>query len=173
MFYERRWPEMTHLLARARALLGPDGAEVRTRASLLLLAATMARVHGDAEATAAYSAETLEVMSHSGVEDPSGAAYRAIAQNNLGSGQLWSGQVTAAEASLRAALPLTRVEGRIEVSEINALSHLGFASVTSGRVTEGVELAEEASGLVQRRGWARCPRSRRLTSPWRWGPATR
>ena len=30
MFYERRWPEMTHLLARARALLSPDGAEVRT-----------------------------------------------------------------------------------------------------------------------------------------------
>ncbi len=118
----------------------------------------MARIQGDAEAAAAHSAETLQLLSRSGVEDPTATAYRAIAQNNLGSAELWVGRVTAAQESLQAALAITR-ESRIEVSEINALSHLALAAVLSGRVSDAVAPAEEAGALVERRGWAPLPQS--------------
>ena len=158
MFYERRWPELEHLLGIAWARLEAGPHQVRTREGLLLFAATMARIQGDAEAAVAHSAETLQLLSRPGVEDPTATAYRAIAQNNLGSAELWLGRVTAAEESLRAALLITR-ESRIEVSEINALSHLGLAAVLSGRVSEAVAPAEEAGALVERRGWAPLPQS--------------
>ena len=90
MFYERRWPELEHLLGIAwapvgsRASPGPD----RGRASCCS-PPTMARVQGDAEAVGgATRPSTLQLLcAPGGSEDPTATAYRAIAQNNLGSGR--------------------------------------------------------------------------------------
>ena len=157
-FYESRWADLDQSLITARTLLGAGPHAERIEACLSLLATVVARVDGNADAIMASSANALDALPHGGSDDPATSAYRVIALNNLGSGRLWSGAVTAAEISLREAVTLTR-ERDIEVTEINALSHLSLAAVLSGRVTEGLAIAEEAAELVERRGWVTLPQA--------------
>lgn len=89
---------------------------------------------------------------------PAAPHYRIIGLNNLGVGQLWAGELTAATTSLTAALVSARELG-MGLAEISAQVNLSVLQVIGGRVRAAHDDASAAQLIVDRRGWAPEPQS--------------
>lgn len=83
---------------------------------------------------------------------PAGRHYRALGDNNLGVGLLWSGDFTAARTTLSAAEFESRELG-LELTELNAQLHLALLDVFHGRLLTAHREANTAQHRLDRRGW--------------------
>ena len=122
----------------------------------LLLSMSLARTRGDIPGTMKAASVTLDHVAEGGGTFPVAAAARAIALSNLGTGLLWSGQVSAAEECLLVGLAAAET-CRIGVAEVNVLSHLGLAAAASDRLDDALGFASRAVELVESRGWTAIP----------------
>ena len=123
-----------------------------------LLSTAVSRTSGDTPAVVQAATEALDALSGPGGSLPAAAAYRAIALNLLGTGRLWSGDVTGARECLDRALPATGDTG-VEAAQINVLSHLALAAAISGRTDDALADGMKAIELVDARGWAPLPQA--------------
>ena len=89
---------------------------------------------------------------------PAAPHYRTIALNNLGVGQLWAGDLTAAQESLTDARASAADLG-MGLAEISAQGHLAVLQLLHGRLRSAHLDAGAALQIVDRRGWAAEPQS--------------
>ena len=89
---------------------------------------------------------------------PAGRQYRAIALNNLGGAQLWSGEFDDAEAKLTAAAR-DALELGLPLVNVNAVGHQAVLEAMAGRCRAADRRAREVAQLVERRGWSSEPQA--------------
>ena len=149
-----RFADMRPHLARAEAQLAGADPEhsVATRVGLLLFSVAVARTVGDNAGVMASAGRALDELSTRGGSLPAARGYRATALANLGTGQLWSGRLRAAEATLTNGL--AEADGIPEASRVNILGHLALSAAVSGRLNEAEERASRAVRMVEDRGWS-------------------
>lgn len=148
-----RYADMPPHLVRAEAqLAGADPrAAAPARIGLLLFSTAVARTLGDNAALMASATRALDELSTHGAALPAAGGYRATALANLGTGQLWAGRLSEAEATLSSGLAEA---GAPEASRVNMLGHLALSAAVSGRLTEAEERASRAVQTAQDRGWS-------------------
>jgi LuxR family maltose regulon positive regulatory protein len=159
LYLAGRFGEMRPCLDLADDLLGraePGPHAGATRLALLGLSTVVTRSTGDIAALVDATTAALDLLPGLQGEVPAAEAYRAVALANLGTGRLWSGQVSAARATLSEALTAADDSG-LEVTQINVLSHLSLASAAAGSPSAGLAYAAGAISLVEARGWAALP----------------
>ena len=83
---------------------------------------------------------------------PAGRVYRVIAANNLGGGQLWTGDLDTAETHLTDAETHAREMG-MELAERNAQAHLALLDALHGRLSSAHRRATTTLQALDRRGW--------------------
>ena len=83
---------------------------------------------------------------------PAGRVYRVIAANNLGGGQLWTGDLDTAETYLTDAETHAREMG-MELAERNAQAHLALLDALHGRLSSAHRRATTTLQALDRRGW--------------------
>ena len=89
---------------------------------------------------------------------PAARHYRAIGLNNLAIGQLWAGDLAAAESNLTAAATQAEEYG-VGLAMVAAHAHLAIRDVMLGRLQSAHHRASAAERLVERRGWASEPQA--------------
>ncbi len=159
LYLAGRFAEMRPCLGLAGDLLAaapPGGHGPASRLALVVLSTVVARSDGDITSLLAATTEALDLLASLTGEVPAAEAYRAVALANHGTGLLWSGDVSGARTCLLGALAATDESG-LDVTRVNVLSHLALAAAALGRPGEGFELAGQAIGVVQARGWAPLP----------------
>jgi len=142
-------------VARARALLGQEEAELRGPTEIVAraLEATVARERGDVVGLVEATSGALELLAElSPAQFPSAPEYRAIAHNNAGVGLFWMGRFGAAEARLRSGVVLAESSG-VELTQLNAISHLALLEAEQGNLHEAHGYAQDAFKLGEKHGW--------------------
>ena len=91
-------------------------------------------------------------------ELPTAEHFRMIADNNIALGQLWGGDLAAAERSL------CRVQARSQelglgLMELSTQAHLAMLDVIHGRLHTAHQVAVETEDLAHRKGWASEPQA--------------
>ena len=125
---------------------------------IALLRVTHSRIHNPA-LTAPVAAQLLQLLDRAPHPHlPTSAQYRVIATNNLAVGQLWTGQLDAAEATL------TTVQIRCQdyglgLTELSAQAHLALLDVINGRLHQARRRAGAAQDLAVQRGWTAQPQA--------------
>jgi hypothetical protein len=79
-----------------------------------------------------------------------------IGVNNVGVGQLWTGDLTDAESNLTAGAGLAR-ELRLSLSELSMEAHLSILDVIHGRLNRAQRRAAAIQEIVDCRGWSNEP----------------
>lgn len=87
---------------------------------------------------------------------PAAPHYRMIGVNNVGVGQLWTGDLTNAETHLTAGAGLAS-ELRLELSELSMQAHLSILDVIHGRLNRSQHRVTAIQQVVDRRGWTNEP----------------
>jgi LuxR family transcriptional regulator, maltose regulon positive regulatory protein len=123
-----------------------------TRVLLHLLAATEARLAGDARTMVVQTTTALDLLEGDAATVPAAEEYTVIALNNYGTGLLWCDEHNAAEGALAEALAAPDAQ-RIELARINALGHLGIAHATRGSLHNASKYGEAGVNLADLRGW--------------------
>jgi LuxR family maltose regulon positive regulatory protein len=155
LFHSGDYDAIPARLNHARELLRRHPDHTRQPVEIMLLTLQLAadRVVGDMTAVHAGCTELLALLPAQAEAD--GAAVtqlRAIALNNRGVAQLWTGRVEAAARDLWAAATAARTAG-LDLTEINAVGHLALLQVLHGSVHEAAGLAAGARDLIERGGW--------------------
>jgi len=120
-------------LVRARAL--NPAATTRTAVRLLDLLDTITRMQ-------------LPIIEH----------YRVIASNNIALGQLWAGDLAAAEMKL-ATVQTRCVEMGLGLVELSTHAHLALLDAIHGRIPDAARRADAAQLIAERRGWSSEPQA--------------
>jgi LuxR family transcriptional regulator, maltose regulon positive regulatory protein len=159
-FLAGRFEDMQpHLdVAAAHMTAAPPRAASGTRLAHDILSMAVARAHGDVAAVTRAGHEALTALSGPDGSLPAAAAYRVVALNNLGTGLLWSGDISGALECLREAL-VAAEDTDVEVARVNALGHVALAVAASGHTEQAVEYAARAIELVEARGWDPLPQA--------------
>ncbi|MEU4422490.1 LuxR C-terminal-related transcriptional regulator [Actinoplanes sp. NPDC024001] len=157
LFHAGDYDAIPARLHRARELLrsrSVNGEHRPVEVMVLTLQLAVDRAVGDMPAVAAGGTELLALLAEGGAAEGAPAAqHRAIALNNRGVAQLWTGRTEAAARDLWAAAGASRAAG-LELAEINAAGHLALLQVMCGSVHEAAHLAGRARDLADRGGWA-------------------
>jgi LuxR family maltose regulon positive regulatory protein len=99
------------------------------------------------------ASDLLELLADvSPAQLPNAPEHRAIAMNHAGVALFWLGRLGQAEARLRSAMALAESAG-IELTQLNAMSHLALLEAEQGRLREACEHARRGLELARRRGW--------------------
>jgi LuxR family maltose regulon positive regulatory protein len=156
LFHSGHYEALPSRLQHARKLLRQrkdDGSGRAVEIMLLTLQLAADRAVGDMPAVNTGCSELLDLLTAEATA--AGAAvtqHRAIALNNRGLAQLWTGQTESAARDLWAAASAARAAG-LELAEINALGHLALLQVMYGSMYEAARLAASARDLTDRGGW--------------------
>jgi LuxR family maltose regulon positive regulatory protein len=159
LYLAGRFADMRSSLGLAADLLAatpPGPHDAASRLALLALSTVVARSDGDITALLAVTTQALDLLAGLTAAVPAAEAYRAVALANHGTGLLWSGDVSGAQACLLDALVATDESG-VEVTRVNVLSLLALTAAALGRPGDGSAYAARAIGVVQARGWAPLP----------------
>lgn len=145
------------LVAAARRGAGTLGEHRRARLEvhLGLIEAALARTVGDLDAVArAYRSVTLDVatLDRWGVVDP--GIVPAVVLANLGTAELWTGDLEAADRHLRES---AEGAGPPTLPRVNAAAHLALLVVERGELDEAARRAGEIVDAAAGAGWARTP----------------
>ncbi|MDD7942372.1 LuxR C-terminal-related transcriptional regulator [Actinomycetospora lutea] len=143
------------LVAAARRGAGTLGESRRRRLEvhLGLVEAAYARAQGDLEAvTRAYRSVTLDVaaLGRWGVADA--AIVPAVVLANLGTAELWTGDLDAADGHLRES---AEGPGPPSLPRVNAAAHLALLLCERGELDEAARRAREVAAAAADAGWAR------------------
>ncbi len=137
---------------RARTLQASDtptrpGQRVLTE----LLTCAAGRFLGDPQQVAQAGAAALDLLD---VAEPMPATrgYRLIATQNLGVGQLWSGDLAGAERSLSEVLGAA-TEPDVDLARLGARAHLALTRALQGDLEGAADLATQALDWAAVRGW--------------------
>ncbi|MDD7968334.1 LuxR C-terminal-related transcriptional regulator [Actinomycetospora lemnae] len=142
----------------AAARRGADalgGRRHRLEVHLALVEAALARTRGDLEAVArAYRTVPLDVaaLDRWGVRDA--AVVPVVVINNLGTAELWTGDLAAAEGHLRATAEGT---GPAPLPRVNAAAHLALLAGERGELEEAEQRARAVVETATEAGWTRMP----------------
>ncbi|PVZ05400.1 LuxR C-terminal-related transcriptional regulator [Actinomycetospora cinnamomea] len=123
-----------------------------------LIEAARARVSGDLEALArAYRTVTLDVatLDRWGVLDAE--IVPAVVLTNLGTAELWLGDLEAAEAHLRRTAEAAGSGGPPALPRVNAASHLALLACERGELDTAAARAREVIATATGSGWAQTP----------------
>ncbi|WP_345339075.1 helix-turn-helix transcriptional regulator, partial [Actinomycetospora succinea] len=145
------------LLAAARRGAGALGERRRQRLEVhhALIEAAHARARGDLDAVAlAYRPVTLDVaaLDRYGVLDA--AIVPAVVLANLGTAELWTGDLAAADGHLR---ETADGAGPATLPRVNAAAHLALLSCERGELDAAEQRARAVIGTAEEAGWARMP----------------
>jgi LuxR family maltose regulon positive regulatory protein len=160
LFHAGRFEDIGPHLDLADARLDEAGPVLRggILVTKLLLSMATSRSRGDVATLIESSTKVLDLVSDGGSALAAAPAARAIALGNLGTGLLWSGQVTAAARVLSDGLVAAEGAG-VDAARINTLSHLGVAAAERGELRPAGDYASQAVDLVVARGWAPLPQA--------------
>ena len=137
-----------------RTLLADEPNE-RLAEQLSIVALLRARFHGDLEAAMRISDEVATARSR--VEsDSRGYEQSALVLLLLGATEVWTDRGPAAARHLREALAQARF-GSQEYLALDCLGYLAIMEVAEGRLRAGIELAEQALAIAERRDWLDTP----------------
>ncbi|GAA4897256.1 LuxR C-terminal-related transcriptional regulator [Actinomycetospora straminea] len=144
------------LVAAARRGAGAlGGRRDRLEVHLALIDAAHARLRGDLDAVArAYRSVPLDVatLDRQGVRDA--AVVPVVVLANLGTAELWTGDLAAAEGHLR-----TTAEGAgpAPLPRVNAAAHLALLACERGELDEAELRARAVVETATEAGWTRMP----------------
>ena len=159
-FQRQDFPAMHRDTTEAAEFLPEAPDDVRVPAELLIAATTVA--HDRLTASAALVGSSTRLLSLlDGAPRrlvPAAPHHRVVGLNNLGVGQLWAGDLPAAQANLDAAEARARELG-MGLSVVTAVAHLAVLDVIHGRLHRARRRASAARDLVDRRGWAAEPQT--------------
>ncbi|GIE36195.1 LuxR family transcriptional regulator [Actinoplanes italicus] len=161
LFHDGDFEAIPARLEHARRLLRRRPGDEHRAVELMRLTLQLAadRAVGDMPAVRAGCTELLALLAaDSAVAGAAAIQQRAIALNNRGLAELWSGDLDAAVRDLTASAAASRAAG-LELAEINADGHLALLEVMSGSVAEADRLAGAARALAARRGWQKTVQS--------------
>jgi len=145
----------------ARDFLDEAPAGVRVSAEVLIGLFEMAasRSVGDTRAVVDAAAQAVDLLDRTSRRlVPAGRQYRAIAVNNLGGAQLWSGEFEAAEQNLTTA-EQDALDLGLPLVNVNAVGHHAVLEAIQGRCRRADRLAREAVQGIERRGWLSEPQA--------------
>ncbi|GGN72678.1 LuxR family transcriptional regulator [Actinoplanes lobatus] len=155
LFHDGDYEAIPARLDHARRLLRRRPGDEHRPVELMRLTLQLAvdRAVGDLPAVRAGCDELLALLA---TDVAAGGAavtqQRAIALNNRGLANLWSGDLDAAVRDLWASAGASRAAG-LELAEINADGHLGLLEVMCGSVAAARQIAGDARELATKRGW--------------------
>lgn len=149
--------QVPSLLAAARRGADGIGEDRRRRLDVhhALIEAAHARVRGDLDAvTRAFRPETLDVaaLDRWGVREA--AIVPAVVLANLGTAELWTGDLVAAEGHLR---ETADGPGPTTLPRVNAASHLALLFCEYGELDAAERRARAVAETAEGAGWARMP----------------
>lgn len=154
-FAHKDYEAIPRHVARARALLAHEEPDLRRPTEILARAldVTAARARSDMAAVIEAASDLLELLAEvSPAQLPNAPEHRAIALNHAGVALFWMGRLGQAETRLRSAMALAESAG-IELTQLNAMSHLALLEAEQGRLREAYEHARSGLELAKRRGW--------------------
>lgn len=131
-------------------------------ALIALLRVSHSRIRNPA-LTAESAAHLLQLLDDPACRLPTTQQHRIIATNNLAVGQLWNGELDAAEATLTAVQIRCHEQG-LGLTELNANAHLALIDVIHGRLSDAYSRATAAQDVANRRGWAGEPQALGLSA---------
>ncbi|KQX65742.1 hypothetical protein ASD06_08980 [Angustibacter sp. Root456] len=152
-------------LAEAREVLSAVSHDERVvlEALLLVLDTVAAWLEDDLErqlSTAPVALARLAVLGSAAV--PALVTYRTAARSVLGMGQLWSGQLAQAEATLGAvATALAADPEPNALRSVHIHGALGVIAAIQGRLRQGEEHGREALRIAEESGWLYLPQAAR------------
>jgi LuxR family maltose regulon positive regulatory protein len=155
LFHDGDYEAIPARLEHARRLLRRRPGDEHRPVELMRLTLQLAadRAVGDMPAVRAGCTELLALLAtDSAVAGATATQQRAIALNNRGLAELWTGDLDAAVRDLTASAAASVAAG-LELAEINANGHLALLEVMSGSVAVAARLATAARDLALRRGW--------------------
>ncbi len=159
-FHRHDFAAMRRDAAAAAEFLAESPDAVRVPAEILIAATTLTFHRTSASfRLAASSARLLDLLDRAPRRlVPAAPHYRVIGLNNLGVGQLWAGDLPAAETSLTAA-ESQAVEYRVGLAAVTARSHLALLDAMHGRLGHAESRIRVVRRLVERRGWTAEPQT--------------
>jgi LuxR family maltose regulon positive regulatory protein len=145
-------------VARARALIADEDADLRLPAEILARAldAALARERGDMTALVETTAEALNLLAEVSPEQSAGARhYRATAFVNAGIGLFWTGRLGAAHTRLRSGVSVAQHAGA-ELTRLDALAHLALVEAERGLLRDAYGHARDGLDSADR-AWRSAP----------------
>ncbi|MEU7906517.1 LuxR C-terminal-related transcriptional regulator [Actinoplanes sp. NPDC049118] len=138
-------------VARARALIADEDADLRLPAEILARAldAALARGQGDMTALVETTAEAMNLLADVSPEQLSDAGrYRATAFTNAGIGLFWTGRLGAAHTRLRSGMAVAQ-HATAELTQLDAMAHLALVEAERGLLRDGLGHARGGLDLAQ------------------------
>ncbi len=159
-YHRHDYDEMARDAGDAAALMDSLPAEDRHAAAALIatLRVVRSRTHDPVTLTPAAAAlmDLLDDVPRQQL--PAAEQYRVIATNNIALGQLWAGDLTAAETTL--AVVQTRcADMGLGLVELSAQAHLALLDAIHGRLPDAADRAEAGQRVAERRGWVSEPQA--------------
>ncbi len=159
-YHRHDYDEMARDAGDAAALMDNLPAEDRHAAAALIatLRVVRSRTHDPVTLTPAAAAlmDLLDDVPRQQL--PAAEQYRIIATNNIALGQLWAGDLTAAETTL--AVVQTRcADMGLGLVELSAQAHLALLDAIHGRLPDAADSAEAGQRVAERRGWVSEPQA--------------
>ncbi|MGB8021928.1 MAG: LuxR C-terminal-related transcriptional regulator [Candidatus Nanopelagicales bacterium] len=137
---------------RARQLMAAEGdPQPGARVLTELMTCAEGRYLGDASRVVLAGEAAIDLLDSAGPM-PAEAGYRAIAVQNLGVGQLWSGGFPAAARSFREVLS-SPAESDVDLARLGARTHLGLLHAAQADLDSALMLACQAQEEAAARGW--------------------
>ncbi len=142
-----------HVQSARNLLEGGAQAGPESLALLELLTAADHRFTGDAQALVAAGLRASEILD-STEPFPAAPGYRLIAEQNVGLGRLWSGDLTSAATSFDALLRGDRSSATgADLTLLGAKGSIALTRAAQGRLDEAERRAHEALADAEPRGW--------------------
>ena len=170
----RRQPELALLAAAERIASNDDGAAAfvllaqeqvprladdrRPRFALMLAICRLLRANRAGDLEEILAAGRAALTAHAQLEGGASAGgvageARAVALSGLGTAELWTGELDAAEVHLQAGGAAAQWAGLDDV-QLNCLSQLALLHAVQGRLNHAVQLGQAALELAGVPGWA-------------------
>ena len=135
-----------------------DDDRYAAEALIAVLRVTHSRIHNPS-LTASTSLGLLQLLDRVPQRNlPTSGQHRLVATNNLAVGQLWTGDLETAEATLNTVQIRCRENG-LGLTELSAQAHLSLLDVVHGRLTEARRRVSEGQDLAGRCGWTSQPQA--------------
>jgi LuxR family maltose regulon positive regulatory protein len=133
-----------------------------TRPALEMVTAVLRVVHArvrDPARVGRAAEQLLELVERTARPDlPAVEQYRIIAMNNIGIGQLWSGDLAEADRTLCRVQALSQELG-LGLVELSTRAHLAVLDVIHGRLPQAHRATAAAQEIATRKGWASEPQA--------------
>jgi LuxR family maltose regulon positive regulatory protein len=133
-----------------------------TRPAVEMVTAVLRVVHArvrDPARVGCAAEQLLELVERTARPDlPAVEQYRIIAVNNIGIGQLWSGDLAEADRTLCRVQALSQELG-LGLVELSTRAHLAVLDVIHGRLPQAHRATAAAQEIATRKGWASEPQA--------------